>query len=98
MNLAAELAAFDPSPELRAWVEARIAEQADKAAEALRWRDLKIEKLTLELAHLRRMRCGARSEASNGAHQDLFDETLEKLPTWPNRRIYELLPIRISSS
>jgi hypothetical protein len=44
--------------------------------ETLRQRDLKIEALTLELAHLRRLRYGVRSEAMNAEQRDLFNETL----------------------
>jgi transposase len=76
MNWATGLAAFAPSPELVEWVQERVTKLADEAAQALRWRDLKIEKLTLELAHLRRMRFGATSETFAAAHRDLFDETL----------------------
>jgi hypothetical protein len=59
MDFATELAAFDPSPELLFWMETRVGglvEQARLSATEIHWRDAKIEKLTLELAHLRRMR------------------------------------------
>ena len=66
-------------------------EQSDAArvAEAARWAEkitlrdtelhaakTKIQALTLELAHLRRMRFGARSEALSADQRDLFQETL----------------------
>jgi transposase len=66
-------------------------EQNDVArvAEAVRWAEkitlrdtelhaakIKIQALTLELAHLRRMRFGARSEALSADQRDLFQETL----------------------
>lgn len=79
MNLATELAAFSPSPELLAWVENHVGgllEQAKTSATEIRWRDAKIEKLTLELAYLRRMKFGVKSEAMVAAERDLFDESL----------------------
>ena len=39
--------------------------------------EAKINALTLELAHLRRIRFGAKSEALNAEQRDLFQETLE---------------------
>ncbi len=79
MDFAIELAALKPSPELLAWVETRVGgllKKAEVNAQEIQWRDVKIEKLTLELAHLRRMRFGARSEALAAGMSDLFDETL----------------------
>ena len=77
MDFAAELAAFDPSPELLAWMEMRVGglmEQARSSVTEISWRDAKIEKLTLELAYLRRMKFGVKSETFEGG-RDLFDET-----------------------
>ena len=61
---------------------ARVAE-ATRLAEKVTHRDIelhaaktKIQALTLELAHLRRMRFGARSEALSADQRDLFQETL----------------------
>ena len=79
MDFATELAAFDPSPELLAWMEKRVGglvEGARTRATEIHWRDVKIEKLTLELAHLRRMKFGVKSEALIAGNRDLFDETL----------------------
>jgi transposase len=79
MDFATELAALNPSPELLAWVETRIGgllKNAQVSAQEIQWRDVKIEKLTLELAHLRRMRFGATSEVLAPGMGDLFDETL----------------------
>jgi transposase len=44
---------------------------------ALKHAEAKNQALTLELAHLRRMRFGAKSEALNAEQRDLFQETLE---------------------
>jgi transposase len=43
---------------------------------AIKAKDFKIEALTHELAHIRRMRYGVKSEALSRVQQDLFDETL----------------------
>ncbi|MQM31153.1 MAG: hypothetical protein CRU78_11780 [Candidatus Accumulibacter phosphatis] len=53
MDFTTEPAAFDPSPELLAWMEKRVGglvEEARTRATEIHWRDVKIEKLTLELA------------------------------------------------
>ena len=79
MDLAAELAPLSPSPELLSWVEKRVGgllEEAKNRATEIHWRDAKIEKLTLELAYLRRMKFGVKSEALAAGNRDLFDETL----------------------
>lgn len=79
MDFATELATLNPSPELLAWIESRVGNllnQAQEQAQEIHWRDAKIEKLTLELAHLRRMRFGTRSEALGEPERDLFDESL----------------------
>ena len=79
MDFANELAALKPSPELLAWVETRVGsllKNVEANAQEIQWRDVKIEKLTLELGHLRRMRFGATSEVLAAGMGDLFDETL----------------------
>ena len=79
MDLASELASFSPSPELLFWAENRVGgllEQVKTNATEIHWRDAKIEKLTLELAYLRRMKFGVKSESLAAATRDLFDETL----------------------
>ena len=90
MELHAELARLNATPELTEWVAGTVQKLIDQAqreaAEALRQiarRDTdlhaaqtKIQALVLELAHLRRMRFGARSEAFTGEERDLFQETL----------------------
>jgi transposase len=79
MDLASELAPFSPSPELLFWAENRVGgllEQVKTNATEIHWRDAKIEKLTLELAYLRRMKFGVKSESLAAGARDLFDETL----------------------
>ena len=82
MDLATELARFNPDPALANWitgaVQTRINQAQQEAAYAsteLRIAQTKIQALTLELAHLRRMRFGVRNEALTAEQRDLFQET-----------------------
>ena len=82
MDLAAELARFNPDPALANWITGAVqtlVDQAQKdaahASAELRTAQTKIQALTLELAHLRRMRFGVRSEALTAEQRDLFQET-----------------------
>ena len=92
MDLAAELARFNPDPALANWITGavqtlvdqaqkdaaeatRLAEQITRRDSELRFAQTKIQALTLELAHLRRMRFGVRSEALTADQRDLFQET-----------------------
>ena len=54
----------------------RLSEQVSRRDTELHAAKIKIQALTLELAHLRRMRFGARSEAFSAEAGDLFQETL----------------------
>jgi hypothetical protein len=56
----------------------RLAEQVTHRDTELHAAKTKIQALTLELAHLRRMRFGARSEALSADQRDLFQETLAR--------------------
>ena len=53
------------------------AREVERQATELHAAQTKIQALTLELAHLKRMRYGARSEALDAEARDLFQETLE---------------------
>ena len=92
MDLAAELARFNPDPALANWITGavqtlvdqaqkdaaeatRLAEQITRRDSELRFAQTKIQALTLELAHLRRMRFDVRSEALTAEQRDLFQET-----------------------
>ena len=57
--------------------EARQAQQARRHATELHAAQTKIQALALELAHLKRMRFGVKSEALDAEMRDLFQETLE---------------------
>jgi len=52
-----------------------LLDQVKKDAETLQAKDLKIQALILELAHLRRLRYGVKSEALSGLQRDLFEES-----------------------
>jgi transposase len=54
----------------------RLSEQITRRDTELHAAQIKIQALTLELAHLRRMRFAARSEAFSPEERDLFQETL----------------------
>ena len=54
----------------------RLSEQVSRRDTELHAAQIKIQALTLELAHLRRMRFGASSEAFSPEQRDLFQETL----------------------
>jgi len=86
MDLHTELARFNPDPALADWVVDAVQTLLDKAqkeareaTEQLARRDTelhsaktKIQALVLELAHLRRMRFGATSEALSAETRDLM--------------------------
>jgi transposase len=90
MDLHAELTRFKAAPELAEWVVDTMQKLIDQAqqdaaesARQLARRDTelhaaqtKVQSLVLELAHLRRMRFGVKSEALSAATRDLFQETL----------------------
>ncbi len=90
MNLVAELARFNPDPTLANWITGALQQHLDQAQKdtaevrrqitlrdtELRAAQTKIQALTLELAHLRRMRFGVRNEALSTEQRDLFQETL----------------------
>lgn len=90
MDLAVELARFNPDPALANWVTGTVQTLVDQAQKdtaevrrqitlrdtELRTAQNKIQALTFELAHLRRMRFGVRNEALTLEQRDLFQETL----------------------
>mgnify|MGYP002336255326 CR=1 FL=1 len=48
----------------------------DSQAQAIKWRDAKIESITLQLARLNAWKFGAKSERMNAEQRDIFEETL----------------------
>jgi len=85
MDFAAELDHFNPDPRLREWVLAQVyAHNADQQAEidardaAIKHRDLRIQQLTLELAHHKRIRFGTKSEVLSPDQRLLFAEASDE--------------------
>jgi transposase len=65
--------------ELATKMLAHIAEQSrqiDSQAQAIKWRDAKIESITFELARLKAWKFGAKTERMNAEQRQLFEETL----------------------
>src|SRR5262245_32570872 len=50
--------------------------QIDSQAQAIKWRDAKIESITFQLARLKAWKFGAKSEHMNAQQRQLFEETL----------------------
>ncbi len=78
MDLHAELARFNADPALQEWMSGtldRLLDQARRDAATIHAANLKIQALTLELAHHRRMRFGNKSEAFSPEQRQLFQET-----------------------
>jgi len=75
MNSCADLPLSRTISALPDWVQAQIqalqSELAQREAE-LKRREVKIQQLTLELAHHKRIRFGAKSEAFSSEQRDLF--------------------------
>ncbi|CAN5418031.1 hypothetical protein BH10PSE16_BH10PSE16_42350 [soil metagenome] len=70
---------FGALAEMAAQMLARIAQQSqhiDFQAHTIRLRDIKIERITHELARLKAWRFGARTERMSAEQRELFEETL----------------------
>jgi hypothetical protein len=80
MNPLAELDSLDIDPVAKSQVAAMfqtLLAQVERDAKTLQAKDLKIEALTHELAHIRRIRFGAKSETLPPLQRDVFGETLD---------------------
>ena len=78
MDLHAELARLNATPELTDWVAGtvqKLLDQARQDAATLKAANLKIQALALELAHHRRIRFGHKNEAFSPEQRELFQET-----------------------
>ena len=74
MDLAAELAQFNPDPALAAWV-GKLLDKSQSDALTLQRADLKIRALTLELAYYKRIRFANKSEQFSAEQRELFEES-----------------------
>ncbi|NKE69125.1 IS66 family transposase [Ramlibacter sp. RBP-2] len=54
----------------------QLTEQSQRASREIQWRDAKIDKLTFELAQLKRVQFGVKSERLNAEQRALFDEAV----------------------
>ena len=79
MKLLAELDNLDLDPVAKSQVAAMVQTllaQVERDAKTIQAKDFKIEALTHELAHIRRIRFGAKSETLSPLQRDVFEETL----------------------
>ncbi len=78
MNRLAKLDQLDLNPvaktEVAALIQALL-DQAERDAKAIQVKDIKIEALIHELAHIRRLRYGVKSETLSPVQRDVFEET-----------------------
>ena len=70
---ATELAKLDDAT--RGMVE-QLLQRIERDAREINWRDAKIEKLTFEMAQLKRVQFGVKSEQLDVAQKHLFDESV----------------------
>jgi len=80
MNPLAELDSLDIDPVAKSQVAAMfqtLLAQVERDAKTIQAKDLKIEALTHELAHIRRIRFGFKSETLPPLQRDVFEETLD---------------------
>ena len=80
MNPLAELDHLDLNPAAKTQMAAMIQALLDQVAsdaKTIRAKDCKIEALTHELAHIRRIRYGVKSETLSPMQRDVFEETLD---------------------
>ena len=78
MNSSAEAAQTSVHPALPDWAQAQISDLQSRLVERdaeLQRRALKIQQLTLELAHHKRIRFGCKTESLTSEQRDLFVET-----------------------
>ena len=76
-----DLTALSPAElaELATQMLAHIAEQGKRIAsqaQAIKWRDAKIQSITFQLARLKAWKFGAKSERMNAAQREIFEEAL----------------------
>jgi transposase len=55
----------------------RLMEQLDHARREIDWRDAKLQKLTFEMAQLKRVKFGRKSEQLDAEQRALFDEAID---------------------
>jgi transposase len=85
MDIATALDRLQGDADLKRWLSQQwalrveaLTRQLSSKEQQLRARDLKIQALTLELAHLKRMRYGMRSEALSAEQRSLFEDNYDE--------------------
>jgi len=57
-----------------------LTEQSQRPSREIQWRDAKVDKLTFDLAQLKRVQFGVKSERLNAEQRALFDEAVAADP------------------
>jgi transposase len=70
----------------------------DSQAQAIKWRDAKIESITFQLARLKAWKFGAKTEAMNAEQRALFDETCAADQADLQARLAALQPAALGST
>jgi len=70
---------------------ARLLQRIERDRQEIDWRDVKLEKLTFEMAQLKRMKFGKRSEQLDAEQKALFDEAVDADIAATEDRLEELL-------
>ena len=70
---------------------ARLLQRIERDRQEIDWRDAKLEKLTFEMAQLKRMKFGKRSEQLDAEQKVLFDEAVDADIAATEDRLKELL-------
>jgi transposase len=70
---------------------ARLLQRIESDRQEIDWRDVKLEKLTFEVAQLRRLKFGKKSEQYDAEQKALFDESVDADIAATEDRIKELL-------
>ncbi|MFZ6694072.1 IS66 family transposase [Undibacterium sp. SXout20W] len=78
-----QLAQFNPDPALEAWLLAQFSQSQKEAAKVpqmaaeIKFKDIKINALTFELATMKRLKFGAKTEAYSVDQRELFTECVD---------------------
>lgn len=91
MNLLKEIDRLNPEPAVRAW----MIDQVDSFNKQLNAANLKIQALTLELAHHRRLQFGVKSEALSAEQRDLFEESWQEDASALEAAVEQLQPLSL---
>lgn len=71
-------------------IGARVLRRIEHDRQEIDWRDVKLEKLSFEMAQLRRLKFGKKSEQLDGEQRALFDEAIDADIAAAEQRLKEL--------